>query len=64
MGLSFVILPTESMLMPLLMLKMQRKLEKKIVSGMVGKNVDEISFRRKYQAVTFASKSSVKSGSF
>jgi len=30
MGLSCEILPTESMLMPLLMLKMQSKLEKKL----------------------------------
>ena len=37
---------------------------KKIVSGMVGKTVDEISFKRKDQAVTHASKSSVKIGKF
>ena len=37
---------------------------KKIVSGMVGKTVDEISFKRKDQAVPHASKSSVKIGKF
>ena len=31
-----------------------------IISQMVGEKVDEISFRRKEQAVTLASKSSVK----
>jgi hypothetical protein len=35
---------------------------KNILSGMVGKNVTEISFKRKDQAVTLASKTSVKVG--